>query len=488
MIEENGKAGFQKKVLAGVLWSGLAKGFSQGIQFIIFIVLARLLSPSDFGLIGMIIVFSNIATLFVELGLGTALIHREDLTVEQTHAIFWLTIANGLLWTLLFYFCAGLIAGFYNIAALEPVSKVLSLNFLLGSFGIVPRALLCRDMHFDRTSKIDIFASSASGLCAIVLAFFGAGVWSLVTQNLFAAVFASVLLVRQSGYRPMWRFAPTPIKGLFRYGFYLSSFNFVNYWARNADNLIIGKFLGAQALGLYDLAYQLMLLPITQFISAISTVMFPAFSSIQRDRQRVKEIYLRMNGVICLTTFPILIGLLVTAEPFILGLYGPKWEAAVPALRILSVAGLTGIICNPVGLIYLSQGATDKMFRSGVIFTLIVVGGILIGSMGRSITSVALGYTVSTFIILYPCIQYAGRLIGMSFFELLKVLRPILCANVISGLCVFGLGLVLPFRDAHLFVLSIQVVFGLLVYLALITFLKIPAVQEVKCFIKRLAS
>ncbi len=218
-------------------------------------------------------------------------------------------------------------------------------------------------MEFSKIAKVNLASTTLSGIGAVVLAYRGGGVWSLVFQNLLNSFFFTIAVYSLCSWRPKWKFSYPALKDLFGYTFNLFGFNFLNYWSRNADNMLIGKFFGSTPLGYYSRAYGLMLLPISQVIGVVSGVMFPALSAIQHDKERVKQVYLRMTSVISLFVCPLMVGLWVTARPFVLTVYGEKWTAIIPLLQVLSILGIFQSLSNPAGWIYTSQGRTDLMLR-----------------------------------------------------------------------------------------------------------------------------
>jgi PST family polysaccharide transporter len=259
----------------------------------------------------------------------------------------------------------------------------------------------------------------------------------------------------------------------------LVGFGVVNYWARNADDLMIGRLLGAGALGIYSRAYALMLLPISQVIGVVSDVMFSALSSIKDDRARVKVIYLRAIGVITLLSFPMMTGMFVVAEPFILAVYGAKWIAVVPILQILCLVGLLQSLTNPVGWIYTSQGRTDWMFRWGLFGSSALVIGIVVGALFGSVGSITIGYSLANLLIFYPCIMIPAKLINMSFKEIVAVVAAQFNFSIIMGICVWLLGQALPSHWSSWVHLVVQVLWGVLVYGSLIHFFNISAYRDI---------
>jgi len=465
-------------MLTGAAWNVVARIGQQVIQFGLSVVLARLLSPEDFGTIGMIMVFTGFAGLFVDLGFGSALVQRRDLEERHISTSFLFSILLGALISVIFIGTAPLIAQFYDLPILRLLTQVLALNFLLIPFGMVPAALLQREMHFKQLARIELFSAVTGGAIAITLSFTGWGIWALAVQSLVVSLISVALKWRVSGWRLRLHFDFAALRDLWGFTINLFGFNFINYWARNADNLLIGRLLGSASLGLYSRAYGLMLLPISQVISLISGVMFPALSSIQDDKPRVKRIYLDTIGLLSLITFPMMIGLLVVSEPFILLVYGERWMGVIVPLRILCMIGLLQSVVNPVGWIYTSQGQTRWMFWWGIFGAGFLIVSILIGISFGSVESVALAYAVGNVIIFYPAIAIPGRLIEMRFSEFLKTIAPQLTASLLMGLFVAGLVTIVSAYWTSAVTVSMSFFCGGIVYAVLLYLLKSPSLYR----------
>jgi PST family polysaccharide transporter len=222
-----------------------------------------------------------------------------------------------------------------------------------------------------------------------------------------------------------------------------------------------------------------MLLPISQIISVVSDVMFTALSSIKNDKARVKSLYLRTIGVISLLSFPMMAGMYVVAQPFILSLYGAKWVAVVPILQILCVVGFLQSLNSPTGWIYTSQGKTDWMFWWGVFGSGSLVIGIIIGALFGTIRSIAIGYTAASVLIFYPCIKIAGKLIDMSFKDVIETVAAQFVSSLVMALCVWIIGQALPSHWSSWVLLVAQVLSGLLVYGSLIFFFNLSAYRDI---------
>lgn len=330
-------------------WTTVAKVVQQALQFGLSIFLMRLLGPEAFGLIGMVLVFTGFATIFSEMGFSSALIQRQEITEAHRSSVFWLTIVVGAFLSILLFAVSPMVARFYGEPLLQPLAAAIALTFLLNAPGAVPRSLLQKRMRFDQIAILQVTASLISGVAAIVSALSGAGVWSLIIQSLIAAGIGSALALWMVDWRPRLVWDATALRDLLRYGAGLTGFNMINYWARSADNLLIGRLMGPVALGLYSRAYSLMLLPLSQIIGVLAPAMFPAMASIQHDKSRTRSIYLRAMRIITLLSFPLMLGLIVVAEPFVIALLGSEWAEVIPLIQILAVVGMTQSLCNPTG-------------------------------------------------------------------------------------------------------------------------------------------
>ena len=452
----------------------------QVIQFTLSVILARLLVPEDFGLVGMVAVFLGFAALFGEFGFSSALVYRPDLRPIHSVSIFWVNILAGVVIAALFWIGAPYVARFYNTPALERITQVVGLNFALSAASIVPLALLRRSMAFNRIAVLNVAAALVAGCTAILLAYMGFGPWAIVVQGLVSATATSLLAIALADWRPRLQFSASAVRELLGYSSNLVGFGVVNYWARNADNLLIGKFLGSFSLGVYSRAYTLMLLPISEVISVLGTVMFPALSSIQEDKARVKRIYLRAMPMIALIAFPMMLGLMVVAEPFVLALFGERWIAVAPLLRILCIVGVIQSMCSPTGWIYTSQGRTDWMFWWGIVSSGTFIAGIVIGVLQGTAQAVALYYLLANVVMCYPCIAIPGRLIDLRFSEVARaVVGPLVCASVMAVI-VWGAGTLIPAAWPPVARLASLVALGVVSYTALVLGARLAVVAELR--------
>jgi O-antigen/teichoic acid export membrane protein len=477
MISNENSAGLRDRTVKGVGWSAFSQIVSQSLIWLISLVLARLLGPEAYGLIGMTAVFTGFATLFVESGLGEAIIQRRNLEKRHLDSAFWINAVVGGLMTLLMIALAPVIAKFYGEPRLTLLTGVSSFQFFIGSLNVVQRALIRREMRFRLLAKIQIMSATVGGAVGLAVAFLGGGVWSLVTQTLAAALVQAISFWRVGHWRPDWEFDLEACKDLFRFSAYLLGFNVVQYWGRNADNLLIGRLLGAGALGIYARAYTLMLLPLTHVSRVVAGVMAPALSLIQDDKARVRRSYLKAISIVALVTFPLMTGFFVTSEHLILTLLGAGWAAVIPIFKILCGLGLLQSITTTNGWIYQSQGRTSQQFKMGLINSASNVIAFVIG-VRWGISGVAWAYCVSCLARWYPVWSVCGSTINLSFGKTVKALiPPFLCATLMASI-VWIIGQLLPPSLPHWLYLLIEIPCGVIIYLSLVASARLQAWQH----------
>ncbi len=383
----------RQKTFKGLFWSFLSQGGKQVSQITITTILARLLSPNDFGTLAMVTVFTNFAMIFSEMGVIGALVQKQDTHDRHYCSAFWLNIIVGIGLTLIFIATSPLIAWFYKKPELKSILFIVAFNFLFSSFTIVQQTILTKQMDFKSLAIRDVIAVILAGTVGIALAYHGFGVWSLVFQLLAYTAVDAFLLWTLSPWRPKLEFAITDIKDIFHFSANLTGFNILNYFSRNVDQLLIGKFLGSEALGYYSLAYKIMLYPLQNISWVISKVMFPAFSKIQDNLEEVRTFYLKMVKAISLITFPLMAWLFCVAPEIVDVFLGGKWKPIVILIRIFCFCGIAQSIGTTAGTIYLSKGKADLQLKLGLLGTFIVIIAVLIG-LTHGISGVSLAYTI----------------------------------------------------------------------------------------------
>lgn len=472
----------RERTVSGIGWNTASTVLRQVLQTAFFVILARLLTPDAFGLIGMVMVFAGFGQLFSELGMKSALVQQQDLADRHLSSVFYANLGLGFLLTLSVAALAPVFAFLYAEPRLQGIVIGLSGIFALSSLGIVPRAILEREMRFKSLAFIDLTSVILAGAFGVFLAWDGAGAFSLVGQRLAIPLIAAVGVWAVIPWIPTPAFDWGALKELLGFGGNLTGFNAFNYWIRQVDDFLVGRFGGSQALGIYNRAYAVMLLPIRQVTQGIGNVAFPAMSKIQDQEIRLRRNYLKLLGLIALVTFPMMAGLAIVAEEFVLGLLGSDWAGMIPILQILCFVGLMQSIGSTTGLIYKSQGRTDIMFRWGIasgIVTLVAFGiGIQWGVLG-----VTVAYALRNLALTYFNFSIPGRLIGMSFSSVLKAIRG-------PSLATLGMVLVLlPISEwtllpsSNLLRLGALVLLGVVVYSIIVYYGDLQAYKDAKSYL-----
>ena len=294
------------KTKTGIKWSVVDQAVRQFITLVISGVLSRLLTPAEYGLLGMVTVAIGFLQVFKDMGLGSSIIQKQGITAEEQSTIFWLNVAIGVALTLLLLLAAPWIAVFFNEPQLTLLIRVMSLNFVIGSMAIVPDALIQKAIDFKSYFYRNLGTVIAGGLLGIWLAYKGFGVWALVGQSLLTTLAGLIISFRMVPWRPQYTFNKNLLKSHLRYSLPLLGDSSINYWVRNIDNLLVGKFLGAISLGIYTRAYNLMLLPVRQISGTLTRVMFPSFAIIQHDIAKMWEQYSKIMSLIAMITFPLM--------------------------------------------------------------------------------------------------------------------------------------------------------------------------------------
>lgn len=459
----------RKKTVKGITWTVISQISRLLINLVVTAILARLLDPDDFGLIAMVVVFTSFFWLFNDMGLSSAVIHKREVNNEELSSAFWVNLLEGLIVTVIFVALAPVIAGFYEKSILKPMVMVLSVTFAISSAGMIQQAIFSIKMDFRKLAIIEITASASGGVTAIVMAATGFGVWSLVAQSLVLCFVLAALLFFLSDWKPSFIMKWKPIKGFLGYGLPLMGFNFLNYFSRNLDNLLIGKYLGSVQLGYYDVAYKSLLFPLQNISTVIGKVMFPALTHLEEDKDRIRSAYTLATRYVALITFPLMAGIAILAPQIVLVVLGPKWERAIFLMRVLALVGAFQSLTYTVGWLYLSQGKTKIMFIFGSISIIFYAGSFIIG-LNWEVEGVAVAYAIAYTVLFYPYFAIPFRFIDMKFWHYIKQFRTVFFATSGMALVVIGLQLlftrVIKIGDVPVLVLGI--ITGTLCYAGLL--------------------
>lgn len=406
-------ASLSQKAAAGTAWSTLSTVGRQLLSIASMATVARILGPGVYGVMGMANLLLVVVVNFRDLGTGTAIIQRLSIVHRLLASLFWLNCLMGVFMALAVIAASRLTAQFFHTPELVPILCTISISFVLSAFGIVHNSLLLREMRFKALAVADLSSALASYIVALICANKGLGVWSLVYANIANSVTSTSLYWLASAWRPTWEFSLSEVKSVMGFSLNLFGFGLANYGYRNADNVIIGRVIGRVPLGNYQMAYNLMLLPLQNISSVIAQVVFPAFSQIQEDNERFRVAWVRSVCIVALFTFPVMAGLGILADPFIRGILGSKWIGAIPIFEVLAPVGAVQSIQTLVGAIYMAKGRTDWMFRWGLLNCAVLIPAFLIG-VHFGAFGVAVAYCAAYFIVL----AYYGFAIPFRFIEL----------------------------------------------------------------------
>lgn len=449
----------KQKTVSGLLWSFVDTMANQGITFIVGIILARLLSPREFGLIGMITVFIAISVSFINSGFSNALIRKKDCTDTDFSTVFYFNLVVGVLFYLILFFTAPAISQFFNEPALVRILQVLGVILIIDSLTIIQLTILTKRIDFKLQARISIIASIGSGIVAIAMAYYGFGVWALVAQKLIRQALNSLFLWLWNRWRPLLVFSIASFKELFGFGSKLLASGLIDTIYRNIYLLVIGKFFSAETLGFYTKADEFKNLPSQNLNGIIGRVTFPVLSSLQDDIPRLRNNYKILIRSIMFITFTLMMGMAAVAEPMIITLIGEKWRPSIIFLQMLSFVGMM----YPLHALNLNmlqvQGRSDLFLKLEVIKKIIAVPTIVAGVIWGIKVMIA-GMMVNTLIAYYLNSYWSGRKINYSFAHQVKDILPSFILALFMGIIVYILGLFLPF--SYPIKLIIQIVFGAL--------------------------
>ena len=399
-----------KIALRGGLVTGAAQAIKVGVQFLSVVIMARLLSPEDFGLVASVAPIIAFVGLFQNLGLQQAVIQRRDISQRQLNQVFWLTVLVGIGSTIVVILFSPAVAAFYGDRRLLLVTVAAALPLFLGSVSSLPLSLMNRNLQFSQLAINDILISVATFVTAAIAAYAGLGYWSLLLASAVSALVSMVAawnVVRWKPDRPEWRVE----SDILSFGANLTGFNLVNFFSRNLDNILIGRFAGAVELGYYDRAYKLLLFPLQNINQPLTRVMVPLLSRIQDDEVRFRDVYMRTNWLLAAVTMPGTAGLLYATNPVITLLFGERWLPIAPIFFWLGLAGMVQPISSTTGWLFICRAKTRMMFRWGIYSAGTTVLSFIVG-MHWGAVGVAAAYAISGYILRVPVLAVLVGKVG----------------------------------------------------------------------------
>ena len=415
---------------------GVAAVSAQGVKFVLqtatTIVLARLLSPQDFGLLGMVVVVTGFLALFRDAGLGMATIQRLEVTHQQTSTLFWINVAVGSILAILCAALAPALVAFYHEPRLYWVAVVSGVTFMFNGLAAQHSALLQRGMRFVTQAKIDVLSLAVGSGTGVVMALLGCRYWSLVGMAMANSVVAAAALWLAVPWVPGPPRRRSGVRSMLHFGGLATCNGFVVYLAWNAEKLLLGRFWGADALGLYGRAFQLVTLPVQQLNTAVTGVAFPALSRIQHDTKRLARSFLRGFSLLISATIPITITCALFAEEIVRVVLGAKWMEAAPIFRLLAPVAVVFAVANPMSWLVLSAGRIGRALSISTATTPLVILGIVLG-LSHGPKGVALGYSSAMTLLVIPIAAWSKHGTGITWADLWEATKPPFLSGLLAG-------------------------------------------------------
>jgi len=414
-------------------------------QFLIVIpVLARILTPQEFGLVAMAMTLVGFLAMFNDLGISAALVRAEKPTPAFWSSAFWINLAFGVAMTIAAYFSAPLVAGFFGEPRVEELVRVMSCVLMLHCTFLVPMAWLQRNYKFQTIAVIDLSAILLSSATAIYLALNGYGVWALAWQQiiLYAVKAVAGLLLHRAPVRLIFDWAT--IKAVLPFSLGLTGTAFVGFLNRNADNVLIGRFLGADALGFYSRAYLMMRMPIKTLSSGLNFALYPAFAAVQSETERLARAYLKTVSILSALVFPMMTGLALVVVPFVDVLFGSQWDAVAPVLRILAFVGLLQSVGSITNELWKARGRSGVLLRWSLIRAVGFIIAFSIGIHIGNLEAMAMAYLIANVVLLIPYQHEVLKELNLTASELLAALKPQFLSTLVMAAAILTVEFAVP--------------------------------------------
>jgi teichuronic acid exporter len=477
MIESSNLKGAAAK---GLFWSAMDRFGGQGIQFVFGILITRILLPADYGLVGMILIFWAVGQTLVDSGFGSALIWKKNPTPADYSTVFYFNVSISLILYLIFYLLAPLIAGFYDEPKLIGLIRVLCLNFILLSFGLIQQVVLQKKVDFKLLSFVNVASSLVAGIVALYMALKGFGPWAIVVQILAKSFVTSLLLWIFNRWRPVFIFDWLSLKELFGYGSKLTAAGLIYTIFQYLYLNIIGKLFPVEALGFYTRASQLQDFPVKTLGSVFNRVAFPVFSAIQDDNERLKNAVRKTLRTMVFFNFPMLLGLVAVADPLIEVVLTEKWLPASGYFKLLCLVGLFYSFQVINGEILKTKGKLDWVLKLEIISKSVMIISILI-TWRWGITAIILGQMFTALISVLIGSFYVWKIIGYSLWQQIKDVFVYFALAVIMYLLVIFIS---RFIENPLFSLLAMSISGAVFYFVAAWILKLEEIQEARKILK----
>ncbi len=471
--------------MSGVGWKALSQVLSQGSRTIVGILLAHLLTPNAFGLAAMALVFTGFAAIFTDLSLGSALVQRATITEEDRSTVFWTTVGSGLAMTAIGIALAPVAGIFFSRPEVVPLFAACAALTFFSAISSTQMALLTREMNFRSLEIREIVSTLVAAAAAVTMALAGFGAWAIVGQALVGASVSTVLVWRLSHWRPRRTYSRRSLVQLGSFGVKTLFSRILGYLNLNVDNLLIGRYLGSNALGVYSIAYNVMFMPMSRVVSPIQDVMFPALVQLQDDPPRLAQTWLRGNRLAAAIAVPAFLGIAIVAPDFVPVVLGARWHRSVPVLQLLSLAGVAQSLQTLNWSAIQAKGKPGLMLRIMVFTSVVTLTSFAVG-LRWGVVGVAGLFAAARFIALLVNTTATCRILDVSLKTYVRSTATLLALTVamaaavyVARLALVHAGLAAPLR------LPLLVVLGGAVYALLVAWRARDLVGEVRLLIGR---
>lgn len=424
------------KAISSVVWTSLQRYSLMGVNFISGIILARLLTPFDYGCIGMLSIFMVLAEAFIDGGFGAALIQKKKPTPEDYSTIFYWNIFMALVMYIILFCCAPAISRFYNIPLLCDVLRVQGIILFIYAFNIIQRNQLRKTLNFKLISIVSIVTSVLTLCVTVFLAYKGFGVWALVASNIISSAIPAIVFWFSLRWRPIFVFSKKSLKELFGFGLYMFLSHMINTFSQQLQGLLIGKVYNASTLGYYSKAHSTESVASHSISSVLTQITYPLYSLVQDDLVAMSNMIKRITSTIAYFTFPIMFILILTATPIFSLLYSDRWLPSVPYFQVLCLAGLVNCLMavnlQPIAAI----GKSKVMFSWTIVKRVVGIGAVVVGLMLWGMKGLLLGVLINSYFAYFINILLVSKYIGYKWQRQISDLLPVgVASTVIAGIC-----------------------------------------------------
>jgi O-antigen/teichoic acid export membrane protein len=457
----------RSRVRSGLRWKLVTQLVSQGARTFVAVLVAHVLSPHDYGLAAMAVVFTGIPAILVDFSLGAALIQRSEITNEDLSTVWWTSFASGLTLTAISIAAAPAVAAFFSNPHVAPLFAVASLSFVMAGSAVPQYAMLNRTMNFRVLELREVSATLVASVAAVSIALAGLGAWAIVGQALCVDVVSTALIWKVSPWRPSLTFSFASLRTLGSFGGKVFSARLLSYLNLNADNILVGRFLGTMPLGIYAIAYNVIFSPLMRITTPIQQVLFPAFSRLQHDRSRLGLAWIRADALVAAVSVPAFLGMAAVAPDFVPIVLGKRWHSAVPVVQLLSLAGATQMLQSINPNVLQAVGKAGTLLRYMVCSSAVTLAAFAVG-LHWGIVGVAACYAVVKVPVTALSVWLTARAVGISTLSWARGVRRALENSLAMALAVYVTRIVLVDAGVPTVVrLVVLVCLGAAVYAAL---------------------